>query len=217
KEEYSDEDHLPDSLLDQHLIQLCGKVRFLELIHDYIVFDAGTKKLCRHNQYFGVKAAQEKIRLREGGIIWHTQGSGKSLTMVWLAKWLRENVPDARVLIITDRTELDEQIEKVFKGVNEDIYRTKSGADLVDQLNRPDESLLCSLIHKFGGKEEGEEVGDIPGYIEEVKKALPPGFAARGNLVVFVDECHRTQSGDLHQAMKAILPNALFLGFTGTP
>jgi type I restriction enzyme R subunit len=82
------------------------------------VFDAGTRRLCRHNQYFGVKAAQALHRPREGGIIWHTQGSGKSLTMVWLAKWIRENrARDARVLIITDRTELDEQIEKVFKGV----------------------------------------------------------------------------------------------------
>jgi type I restriction enzyme R subunit len=203
--------------LDRALIQLCGKTRFLELIHNFIVFDTGIKKLCRHNQYFGVRAAQENVQRREGGIIWHTQGSGKSLTMVWLAKWIRENVTDARVLVITDRMELDDQIEKVFKGVNEDIYRTKSGEDLVATLNRTAPWLVCSLIHKFGGKEEGEEVGDIPGYIGELKKALPPDFAAKGNLFVFVDECHRTQSGDLHRAMKAILPSATFIGFTGTP
>ena len=118
-------------------LQLCDKARLLELIHDFIVFDAGMKKLCRHNQYFGVQAAQDHVRRREGGIIWHTQGCGKSLTMVWLAKWIRENVTDARVLIITDRTELDEQIEKVFKGVNEDIYRTKSGADLITSSTPP--------------------------------------------------------------------------------
>jgi type I restriction enzyme, R subunit len=99
--------------------------------------------------------------------------------MVWLAKWIRENVKDARVLIITDRTELDEQIEKVFFGVNEEIYRTKSGADLIAKLNATTPWLLCSLIHKFGGKEEGEEVGDIPGYIEEIKNALPPGFTPK--------------------------------------
>ncbi len=199
--------------LDRSLAQLCNKTRFLELIHDFIVFDAGVKKLCRHNQYFGVRAAQESVRRGEGGIIWHTQGSGKSLTMVWLTKWIRENVRDGRVLIITDRTELDEQIEKVFKGVNEDIYRTRSGADLIATLNATTPWLVCSLIHKFGGKEEG----DIPGYIEELKKALPPGFWAKGNLFVFVDECHRTQSGELHKAMKAILPSAMFIGFTGTP
>ncbi len=202
-----------ESLLDRHLTQLCEKQRLLEIIHNFVVFDAGVKKLCRHNQYFGVRAAQERVRQREGGIIWHTLGSGKSLTMVWLARWIRENVRDARVLIITDRTELDEQIEKVFKGVNEDIYRTKNGQDLIDRLNATTPWLFCSLIHKFAGKEEG----DITGFIEEVKRSLPPGFKAKGDLYVFVDECHRTQSGELHEAMKQILPSALFIGFTGTP
>ena len=70
---------------------MCSKERFLELIHDFMVFDAGVKKTARHNQYFGVKAAQARVAKREGGIIWHTQGSGKSLTMVWLAKWIREH------------------------------------------------------------------------------------------------------------------------------
>ncbi|HNN27765.1 MAG TPA: HsdR family type I site-specific deoxyribonuclease [Agitococcus sp.] len=201
------------SLLDVHLCQLCEKTRFLELIHDFVVFDFGTKKLCRPNQYFGIKAAQAYIKRREGGIIWHTQGSGKSLTMVWLTKWIRENIPDARVLLITDRTELDEQIEKVFMGVNETIYRTKSGADLIAQLNVTTEWLLCSLIHKFGNKEEG----DIQHYVHEVKKSLPLNFKAKGDIYVFVDECHRTQSGALHEAMKSILPHAVFIGFTGTP
>ena len=206
-----------ENLLDRQLIQMCGKVRFLELIHDFIAYDSGTKKLCRQNQYFGVKAAQEFLTRREGGIIWHTQGSGKSLTMVWLAKWLRENRPDSRVLIVTDRTELDQQIETVFKGVSEDIHRTKSGADLITALNASAPWLLCSLIHKFGGKEDGEEVGDVGAYAEEIKKALPKDFRAKGDLYVFVDECHRTQSGELHQAMKTLVPNAVFVGFTGTP
>jgi len=206
-----------DNPLDKALRQFCAKERFLELIHDFVVFDAGIKKLCRHNQYFGVRAAQGHVRRREGGVLWHTQGSGKSLIMVWLAKWIRENAKDSRVLIITDRTELDEQIEKVFKGVAEDIYRTKSGADLIAALNAATPWLLCSLIHKFGGKEDGEAVGDIKRFVEELKKSLPKGFKAKGNLFVFVDECHRTQSGDLHQAMKAILPDAIFIGFTGTP
>jgi type I restriction enzyme, R subunit len=203
--------------LDDALRQLCGKARFLELIHDFVVFDAGIKKLCRHNQYFGVRAAQEHVRRREGGILWHTQGSGKSLTMVWLAKWIRENVRDSRVLIITDRAELDEQIEKVFKGVAEQIHRTRSGADLIATLNAAAPWLLCSLIHKFGGKEDGAKVGDIKSFVEELRKALPKDFRAKGELFVFVDECHRTQSGDLHEAMKAILPGAVFIGFTGTP
>jgi len=202
-----------EDLLDRSLTQLCEKQRFLEVIHDFVVFDSGVKKICRHNQYFGVREAQERVRKREGGIIWHTQGSGKSLTMVWLAKWIRENMRDSRVLIITDRTELDEQIEKVFKGVDEDIYRTKSGQDLINKLNATTPWLFCSLIHKFAGKEEGE----ITEFIAEVKRSLPPDFKAKGDLYVFVDECHRTQSGELHDAMKEILPNAMFIGFTGTP
>ena len=211
------EDGPGENQLDKALSRVCAKARFLELIHDFIVFDAGIKKLCRHNQYFGVRAAQVHVKRREGGIIWHTQGSGKSLVMVWLAKWIRENVKDARALIVTDRTELDEQIEKVFLGVNEKIYRTNSGADLIARLNATTPWLLCSLIHKFGGKEDSEAPGDIAGYIEEVRKALPPDFKAKGDLYVFVDECHRTQSGELHKAMKAILPGAVLIGFTGTP
>ena len=211
------EDSPIENLLDRHIIQMCNKARFLEIIHDFIVFDAGAKKTCRHNQYFGVLAAQAHVKRREGGIIWHTQGSGKSLTMVWLAKWIRENIADSRVLIITDRTELDEQIEKVFRGVSETIVRTKSGADLIEKLNATSPWLLCSLIHKFGGKEDGEEVGDIEAYVDELKTLLPKDFKAKGDLYVFVDECHRTQSGKLHEAMKAILPNGLFIGFTGTP
>lgn len=211
------QDSTIENLLDRHLTQLCEKAKFLEFIHDFVVFDAGVKKLCRHNQYFGVKAAQDHVRRREGGIIWHTQGSGKSLTMVWLAKWVRENVKDARVVIITDRTELDKQIEKVFKGVDEDIYRTKSGADLIATLNDTKPWLVASLIHKFAGKDNEEQDGDIEAFIEEMKRNLPPDFKAKGDIYVFVDECHRTQSGELHKAMKAILPNALFIGFTGTP
>lgn len=207
-----------EDLLDRHLIQLCAKPRLLELIHDYIVFDAGTKKVCRHNQYFGIKAAQDFIRRREGGIIWHTQGSGKTLTMVWLAKWIRQSHSNARVLIITDRTELDDQIKQVFDGVDEkNIYRTKSGADLIACLNNTLPILMCSLIHKFGSRAGESEDADVEGFAAEMKKALPPDFKAKGEIYVFVDECHRTQSAELHKAMKRHLPNALFIGFTGTP
>ena len=199
------------NILDQHLLQFCDKARYLEFIHDYVVFDAGTKKLCRPNQFFGVKAAQEFIKRREGGIIWHTQGSGKSLTMVWLAKWIRENQTDARLLIITDRTELDEQIEKVFKGVDEEIHRTTSGRELLRMLNNTTPWLIGTLVHKFRGKNNDDA--------EDFFKALekPADFQPKGNLFVFIDECHRTQSGELHDAMKELLPEALFIGFTGTP
>jgi len=199
------------NILDQHLLQFCEKNRLLEFVHDFVVFDAGVKKLCRPNQFFGVREAQKYVIQREGGIIWHTQGSGKSLTMVWLSKWIREHQTNARLLIVTDRTELDEQIEKVFKGVDEQIYRTKSGKDLLDKLNDTTPWLMCSLIHKFGGNDDN----DLEEFISVLKK--PSDFKPKGNLFVFIDECHRTQSGDLHKAMKELLPEALFIGFTGTP
>lgn len=206
--------------LDKAFVQMASKDRLLELVHDFIVFDAGVKKTARHNQYFGVKASQARVQSREGGIIWHTQGSGKSLTMVWLAKWIREHQDDARVLIITDRTELDEQIEKVFAGVNETIYRTTSGADLIGQINRNQPWLMASLVHKFRGDDDLGEAGDTDSpdrFIAEFRSHLPEGFSPKGNLFVFVDEAHRTQSGKMHRAMKSLLPNALFIGFTGTP
>ena len=205
-----------DNPLLRELSQLCGKERLLGVAHDFVVFDAGVKKICRHNQYFGVQAAQTRVQRREGGIIWHTQGSGKSLTMVWLAKWIREHVTGGRVLIVTDRTELDEQIEGVFRGVSEDIHRTRNGADLVQELDAGTEWLMCSLVHKFGASEEMTDK-DIDAYAEEIRKNLPRGFRAKGEMFVFVDECHRTQSGKLHQAMTTLLPETMLIGFTGTP
>ena len=214
KEAGASSSDVPTSPLLREFGQICAPVRLLELMHDFVVFDAGVKKICRHNQYFGVKVAQEYVGRREGGIIWHTQGSGKSLTMVWLAKWIRElKGVDGRVLIVTDRTELDEQIEKVFTGVDEDIYRAQSGADLAEVLRDPAKSLICSLVHKFGSSEEGS----IDQYVSDIQKHVPRGFRPPGEIFVFVDECHRTQSGKLHKAMKAILPGATLIGFTGTP
>ena len=205
-----------NNLLLRELSQVCNKTQMLDLLHNFIVFDAGTKKICRHNQFFGVKAAQAHVKRREGGIIWHTQGSGKSLIMVWLAKSILETIPNARVLIITDRTELDEQIEKVFNGVNEDIRRTRSGAHLLQVLSNSAERLVCSLVHKFGKSGEIEDA-DIDDYVQDIEKHRPKGFQPPGELFVFVDECHRTQSGKLHRAMKTLLPDAMLMGFTGTP
>jgi len=200
-------------ILDKHITQLCEKSRLLEIIHDFIIFDGGNKIVCRPHQYFGVKASQAKILNRDGGIIWHTQGSGKSLTMVWMAQWIRENVTDSRVVVITDRTELDTQITRVFNDAEEPMQRATSGADLIDKLNKHEIPLISSLVHKFGLREDGE----VEDFLKDIQKHLPKNFKAKGDIYVFVDECHRTQSGRLHSAMKAILPNAMFIGFTGTP
>ncbi|CAN7329136.1 type I restriction endonuclease subunit R [Arthrobacter sp. LjRoot14] len=203
--------------LDLAIAQMCSKERFLEIIHDFIVYDAGVKKSPRHNQYFGVKASQARIAKREGGIIWHTQGSGKSLTMVWLAKWILETQHDARVLVITDRTELDEQIEGGFSGVGEKIVRTQSGADMLAMLNTSNPRLMCSLVHKFRGTDDEVRDKDAEDFAKELKTKIPDGFRAKGNIFVFVDEAHRTQSGKMHRIMKDLLPGAMFVGFTGTP
>jgi type I restriction enzyme R subunit len=182
----------------------------MELMHDFVLFDGGTKKLPRVHQYFGIKAAQRHVRERKSGIIWHTQGSGKSIVMLLLAKWILENNPHARVAIITDRDELDKQIERVFNEAGEAIKRTSSGRDLMHQLAQAKPRLLCSLIHKFGRK----DVDDFDAFIKDLE--AKPSITV-GEIFVFVDECHRTQSGKLHRVMKAIMPNAVFIGFTGTP
>lgn len=206
-----------NKLLSQ-LYSMFDKERFVDLLENFIVFDKGIKKVCRYNQYYGIKRAQVRLGKGKSGIIWHTQGSGKTLTMVWLSKWLlAHGGENARVLIVTDRDELDDQIEKTFKGVNENITRTVSGRDLIDRLNAYDDSLMCSLVHKFGKRGGEASEADYDKFIEEIMRSLPEGFEAKGKLYVFVDECHRTQSGKLHGAMKAIMPKAIFVGFTGTP
>jgi len=206
------EDEEDDNLfkLDKYLLKMCRKDRLIELMHDFVLFDGGIKKLPRVHQYFGIKAAQKHARDRKAGIIWHTQGSGKSIVMVLLAKWILENNPNARVAVITDRDELDKQIERVFTESGETIYRTSSGRDLMTQLGQATPRLLCSLVHKFGKK----GVDDFEAFIKDLE-AQPSQTV--GEVFVFVDECHRTQSGKLHRVMKAMMPNAVFIGFTGTP
>ena len=195
----------PGALLDRPLAEMCAKPRLLDLIRNFIIFDAGYKKVPRPHQFAGVKAAQERIRQREGGVIWQTQGSGKSILMVLLAKWLLEHDPEARILIVTDRDELDKQIEGVMKnagviGPNSPSPRIQNRAEFVTKLAAASPRLLCALIHKF-------DPADLTG--------TPP--TVHGRFYVFVDECHRTQGGDMNTQMKRWLKNAIFIGFTGTP
>jgi type I restriction enzyme R subunit len=196
--------------LDKYLLKMCNKARIIELMHDFVLFDGGVKKLPRVHQYFGIKAAQDHVRNKKGGIIWHTQGSGKSIVMVLLGKWILENNPNARVVIITDRDELDKQIERVFTEAGESIKRTSSGRDLMAQLGQSKPRMLCSLVHKFGKK----DVDNFDQFIKDLEAQPSPTV---GEVFVFVDECHRTQSGKLNRVMKAMMPNAVFIGFTGTP
>ncbi len=193
------------ALLDRPLAALCNPERLLDLMRNFILFDAGQKKVPRQHQFHGVKAAQTRIALREGGVIWHTQGSGKSILMVLIAKWLLEHDPEARILIITDRDELDKQIVGVMRnagviGEDSPSPRITSRADFVSKLGATTPRLLCALIHKF-------DVADLQGRAPQVT----------GRFYVFVDECHRTQGGDMNRQMKRWLEGAIFIGFTGTP
>lgn len=193
------------SLLDLPLAHLCDKARLLDLLRNFIIYDAGQKKVPRPHQFQAVKAAQQRIAEREGGVIWHTQGSGKSILMVLIAKWLLEHDPQARILVITDRDELDKQIVGVMRNagvIGEDAPspRITSREQFVHKLGATTPRLLCALIHKF-------DIADL--------KGTPP--AVQGRFYVFVDECHRSQGGAMNQQMKRWLAGAIFIGFTGTP
>jgi len=193
------------ALLDKPLSQMCRKDRLLDLIRNFIIFDAGQKKVPRPHQYFGVKAAQERIRKKDGGVIWHTQGSGKSILMVLIAKWLMEQDPDGRILVITDRDELDKQIVGVMQKagvIPEDAPspRITSRDQFIEKLGAATPRLLCALIHKF-------DTTNL--------KGEPPAIC--GYFYIFVDECHRTQGGDMNRQMKRWMKEATFIGFTGTP
>ncbi len=193
------------ALLDRPLAEMCEKSRLLDLIRNFIIFDAGCKKVPRPHQFIAVKLAQERIRKREGGVIWHTQGSGKSILMVLLGKWLLEHDPEARILVVTDRDELDKQIEGVMKnagviGETSPSPRVQNRAEFVTKLGATTPRVLCALLHKF-------DPADL--------KGPPP--PVHGRFYVFVDECHRTQGGDMNKQMKRWLKNAIFIGFTGTP
>ncbi|MEM6257443.1 MAG: HsdR family type I site-specific deoxyribonuclease [Planctomycetota bacterium] len=207
KEDEQDDDGYK---LDKYLGKMCDKGRLIELMRDFVLFDGGIKKVPRVHQYFGVKEAQANVGKGEGGIIWHTQGSGKSIVMVMLAKWILGNRPEGRVAIVTDRTELDKQIKRVFEDAGEKIERSKSCKDLMSQLGQKTPRLMCSLVHKFGRR----DIKDVDAYIKDLQGE--PSHT-EGEVYVFVDECHRTQSGKLHKLMKAMMPNAVFIGFTGTP
>jgi type I restriction enzyme R subunit len=193
------------ALLDSPMAEMFRKDRLLDLIRHFIVFDGGIKKVPRQHQWAGVKAAQVRLARREGGVIWHTQGSGKSILMVLLAKWLLETDPEARILVVTDRIELNTQITDVMR--NSGVIGEGSGSpvvssrdDFVAKLGTAGSRLLCTLLHKFS-------TVDLEG----------PPPRVHGRFYVFVDECHRTQGGDMNLQMKRWLSGAIFIGFTGTP
>ena len=191
------------SALDMTLFALLSKDRLLRLVRHYIVFDKKMKKVCRYQQFFAIEETLKRVSMvkdgaRAGGLIWHTQGSGKSLTMVMLTKLLKQIYINSKIIVVTDRIDLDGQIHETFKSTDVKAGRASSGSDLIKKL-QSGISVITTLVHKF------EKVKNQKVVIRD------------GDIFVLVDESHRTQGGDLHKAMKKALPLACYIGFTGTP
>ena len=191
------------SVLDMTLFALLSKHRLLRLVRHYIVFDQKMKKVCRYQQFFAIEETLKRVSMikdgaRAGGLIWHTQGSGKSLTMVMLTKLLKQIYINSKIIVVTDRIDLDGQIHKTFENTDTTAGRASSGSDLIEKL-QSGVSVITTLVHKF------EKVKNQKVVIRD------------GDIFVLVDESHRTQGGDLHKAMKKALPLACYIGFTGTP
>jgi type I restriction enzyme R subunit len=192
---------------DRTLYSLCRPERLLDLTYNYVLFDAGEKKVARYQQYFTVRNVLERIRQRDdegrrlGGVVWHTQGSGKSLTMVMLAKAIaRLNLTDYKIVLVTDRVDLDDQIYKTFTHCDMEPHQARSGKDLAKQVAGPKSRVVTTIIDKF-------ENAVLKGNLR----------SESDNVFVLVDESHRGQYGAMHGRMRKALPNSCFIGFTGTP
>lgn len=192
---------------DRNIVSLFSRERVFELIRYFILFDANVKKVCRYQQFFAVREIMKTIAEsdehgnRQSGVIWHTQGSGKSLTMVMLAKYILMELKDChpRVVIVTDRKELDAQIAATFAHTRLTPARATSGRHLVELVNSARADVITSIINKFNTVER-----------QEVKNPSRDIF-------VLVDESHRSNYGLMATRMRSVFPNACYIGFTGTP
>ena len=189
---------------DKLLYSLCQPQEFM---YKYIVYDAGIKKIARYQQYFAIQDTLERIKIirnerRQGGVIWHTQGSGKSLTMVMLAKAisLEPEIVNPKVIIVTDRIDLDKQISDTFKSCGKIVKKATSGEDLGNIIIDNKETIITTVINKFQAALRKKKV------IDNSK-----------NIFVLVDESHRSQYGSANALMQKVFPNACYIGFTGTP
>ncbi len=199
---------------DRGVVVLFSKERLLDLTKNFILYDAGIKKVMRYQQYFAVKKIQERIKhkmkgvdgdRREGGLLWHTQGSGKSLTMVMFVRALIEdpNIVNPRILIVTDRKDLDRQIKNTFQnaGLKKEVMQASSGAHLLKLIKDKELAVVTTLIHKFQSASKQKA-----NFVDKDK-----------NIFVLIDEAHRSQGGEANLEMNRIIPNACYIAFTGTP
>lgn len=227
-----DTNKLGDVLTEQESYSMFfNKDNFMFFFRYGVLNDGGKKKVLRPHQIYAIKAAAARMPKKESGVIWHSQGSGKSLTMVALASYIRRNFDNPRIVVITDRKELDNQLAGVFVRGGNELHQATSSDDLLKTLNEGEEWLICSLIHKFGAngsedeaeKDESGTKVSLDEYLNELQAIIAQkygdNFSVKGdNIFVFVDECHRTQSGRLHEAMRKIMGKEIMLiGFTGTP
>lgn len=190
--------------IDITLYSFFQKERFLDILEYFIIFDNGIKKVARYNQYFAIKKIMERIEQtndegkREGGVVWHTQGSGKSLIMSMLTKIISRKIKGSKIVVVTDRIELDKQIEKTFNDTGISVKRAKTGTGLIN-LIKEGATIITTIINKFENVFDKRVVVDSP------------------DIFILVDESHRTQYGDFAYKMRKVFPNACYIGFTGTP
>ena len=193
---------------DELLYSLCQPERLLDLIRNFIIFDDGTKKIARYQQYFAVKNTLDRVThlgptgKRTGGVIWHTQGSGKSLTMVMLAQMIASNkqIRNPKIILVTDRIDLDDQISDTFKKCKKEVVQATTGSKLAELLQDASDDIITTVINKFEAA------------VKQVKKPF-----TSADIFVLIDEGHRTQYGSFNVSMERVFPNACFLAFTGTP
>lgn len=200
-------EHVLPTVQDSYLYSLCRPDRLMDLAFNFVLFDNGEKKIARYQQYFAVKKAMQRLVVlnndkRQGGYIWHTQGSGKSLTMVMLAQAiaLEKRIQNPKIILVTDRTDLDEQITGTFRKCGIFVENASTGQRLVDLLQSKSDAVITTVINKF----------------ETAVKKLPQALTSP-DIFVLVDEGHRTQHGTFNIDMQKSLPNACFIAFTGTP
>ena len=187
---------------DRDIVSLFKKDRFLELIKDFIIFEAGTKKICRYQQYFAVKAMLNRIKEEnKGGVVWHTQGSGKSITMVYITKKIMEDkdIKNPQVVIATDRIDLDKQIHKTFNRIGVPAKRASTGRELTELIKDENIRVITTVVNKF-------ETAVNSGVKVDAK-----------NTFILVDEGHRTQYGEINRRMQEVFTGAIYISFTGTP
>lgn len=192
---------------DRYLFSLCRPERLLDLIHNFTVYDGGIKKLARYQQYFTVKEIVARVRTldhskRQGGVVWHTQGSGKSLTMVLLAQAIAQlrEIPGARIVMVTDRTDLDSQITNTFKKCGREVMNATTGTHLVELLEGKSDAVITTVINKFETA------------VKHMRQPLTDP-----NIFILIDEAHRSQYKEMAIKMDKVLPNACKIAFTGTP